>query len=417
LPPKKPQPVVPTNQHPPAQHAAPRATPQNKQPSPAPKPAAPADLHSTDATRLKADVTTLNSTLDKYIKVGNKADLDLTVVITGIDIVAILNTDLTNIDQDSAVVRDLLGIAKQVPELKDQASMLLSALEKAKPSVKQAQKATSEANASLMPTRNRLNTVDKAVRTLVSTAGTLEKTLSVYSAALMKAEQCAAGLPPGKTRDSIQDNINHQSSDVDPYVVKANDGLVDIINAVNSIEQSIQSNTRQVIEPIHKIEQEVDAVERKIHAAVNPLHELSALFKKEFSAEFPYPSPTWKNPVRIKHYNISIGFKVILQGEHAVEKEIEKMLSKDMYKAAKIFGLEKLVKGIVHDATKELNSIKGKLSLNINMEIPGIDMIKPDLDAFERELVNIQTPTINAQPIDDLLKKIQGEIPKLNSCK
>lgn len=176
LPPKKPQPVIPANQHQPAHHQAPQAAPQNKQPGPAPKPAATADLHSTDATKLKADVTALNSTLDKYIKVGNKADLDLTVVITGIDIVAILNTDLTNIDQDSAVVRDLLGIAKQVPELKDQASLLLTALERAKPSVKQAQKATSDANASLMPTRNRLNIVDKVVRTLVSTAGTLEKT-------------------------------------------------------------------------------------------------------------------------------------------------------------------------------------------------------------------------------------------------
>ena len=231
----------------------------------------------------------------------------------------------------------------------------------------------------------------------------------------MKAEQCAAGLPPGKTRDSIQDNINRQSSDVDPYVVKANNGLVDIINAVNSMEQSIQGDIRQVIEPIHKLEQEVDAVERKLHALVNPLHELSALFKKEFSAEFPYPSPTWKNPLRVEHYNFSIGFKVILEGEHAVEKEIERKLSKDMYKAAKIFGMDKLVKGLVHEATKELNAIKGKLSLNIKMEIPGIDAINADLNAFERGLANIRIPNINAQPIDDLLKKIQGEIPKLNS--
>lgn len=421
LPTKKPQPVNPVNQHQPAQHPAPQAAPQTKQASPAPKPAGTADLHPTDTTKLKADVTALNSTLDKYIKVGNKADLDLTVVITGIDIVAILNTDLTNIDHDSAVVRDLLGIAKQVPELKDQASLLLSALEKAQPSVKQAQKTTSDANASLMPTRNRLNTVDKGLRTLVSTAGILEKTLAVYSTALVKAEQCAAGLQTGKVRDSIQDNISHQSNDVDPYIVKANDGLIEIINVVNAIDQTIQSNTKQVIEPIHKIEQEVDAVERKIHAAVNPLHELSALFKKEFSAEFPYLSPTWKDPVRIRHHNFSIEFKVILQGEHAIEKEIEKILSKDMYNAAKLFGLGKLVKGIQHEAMKELNSIKGKLSLNIKMEIPGVDTIKPDLDAFEREVANINTPNINAQPIDDLLKKIQGEIPKLNaqlnSCK
>ena len=175
---KKPKPA---DQHQPA-HQEPA---QKAQTNPGPKPAAATAVPSTEATKLKADVSALNSTLDKYIKAGNKADLDLTVIITGIDLVAIMNTDLTNIDQDSALVRDLLGIAKQVPELKDQASMLLTALERAKPSVKQAQKATSEANASLMPIRNKLNTVDKGIRTLVSTAGTLEKTLSNL--------QCRAG--------------------------------------------------------------------------------------------------------------------------------------------------------------------------------------------------------------------------------
>ena len=393
---------------PPVQHQTPQQ-PVNQ------NPAKPAFTPSPAVIKLKADVADLNTTLNTYIKTGNRADLDLTVVIAGIDMVAVINTDLTNIDHDGALLRDLLGVAKQVPALRDQASTLLSELEQAKPSVKKAQKSTSEANARLIPIRNKLNTIDKNIRSLVKIAGVLEKGLNLYSATLVKVQQCADGLLPGSKKDSIQSSIDNRANEIDPTVVKINANLVSIINAVNTIDQSIQKDTKQIIEPLHKLESDLDSLARKLHALVNPLHELDALYKKEFSAEFPYPAPTFENPFKIKHYKVSIGFKTILQGKEAIEHEIEKMLSKEMYEAAKLFGLEKLIKSIEHDAMGELNSIKNKIHLNINLEVQGLDKIEDDLIAFEKGLFNIQMLDIDTQPVNNLLNKIQDEVKQLNS--
>jgi len=401
------QPVILPVQHQPPQQPVTQQPHQNQ--------TKPNYTPSSAVTKLKADVADLNTTLNIYIKTGNRADLDLTIVIAGIDMVTVINTDLTNIDHDGALLRDLLGVAKQVPALKEQASTLLSALEKTKPSVKQAQKSTNEANARLIPIRNKLNTIDKGIRSLVKIAEGLEKGLNLYSATLVKVQQCADGLPAGSKKDSIQISIDNRANEIDPTVVKINADLVSIINAVNTIDQSIQSDTKKIIEPLHKLESDLDSLARKLHALINPLHELDALYKKEFSAEFPYPAPTFENPFKIKHYKVSIGFKTILEGKEKIEHEIEKMLSKEMYEAAKLFGLEKLIRAIEHDAMNEMNAIKNKIHLNINIEVQGLDKIEADLSAFEKALANIQMPNIDTQPIKNLLNKIQDEVKQLNS--
>lgn len=409
------QPVPPVAPQTPPHQPTAQVTPQPPPHTPAPKVVDVQVPPSPSVLKLKTDIAALTVTLNKYIKAGNQVDLDLTVVITGIDAVVIINTDLTNIDQDSALLRDLLGVAKQVPALKDQASLLLSELERAKPAVKDAQKVSSEASVSLIPIRNRLNTIDKVFRTLVKTAERLETALGLYSAALLKIQQCADALPQGEIQKSIQHAIDNRANEIDPYVVKANDDLIQIINDINAIERSIQNDMKQTIEPLHNLEKEVDAVSRKLHALVKPLRELEALFKKEFSAEFPYPSPTLEDPFRFKHHKFAIGFHLILKGEKAVEREIEKILSDELYRAAKIFGLEKLIREIERDGMKEFDAIKGRLSMDFPVDVPGLKTISMSFDAFKKDLLNIQMPNINAQSVEDLLDKIQGEISKLNA--
>lgn len=400
--------------------------PANQPPKPAaivpqqattpPKPPKPALKSSSAAATFKTDVADLNSTLDRYLKGGNRLDLALTAVITGMDTVAVMNSDLSGIQQDAVLLRDLLGLAKQVESVKEPASLMLTALERTDPPVKQALKATNDANKKFISLRNKLNTIDKAVRQAVSATEKLEKGLSIYSATLYKAQQCTDALQDGNTKTTLQGYIDNGVQQFDPSVVRANRELVKPLNEMNAMEQDIQRELKDLLDDLHKLEQDLTKLHHNLGTLINPLHDLGSLLKKEFSTEFPYPAPTISDPFKMKHYKISVNFKTIMQGERAVEKEIEKVLSKELYKAAKLFGIGKLFKTLENDASKELNSIKNRLNMSFAVDVPGLDQLDAKLAAFEAAVTRLPEPDIEVASLENLLNGITTEWPKLNAA-
>jgi hypothetical protein len=85
----------------------------------------------------------------------------------------------------------------------------------------------------------------------------------------------------------------------------------------------------------------------------------------------------------VGHYTLKIGFSIIIKGIHKIEQEIKRLLKKALYEAAKVYGLKKLAQELVREAEAELNKIRSKMKLNINVNVPGLDGLEQKLKALE----------------------------------
>jgi hypothetical protein len=136
---------------------------------------------------------------------------------------------------------------------------------------------------------------------------------------------------------------------------------------------------------------EANKLEDRLYALTKPLKELDKFLDKSFSVKLPYLNPLPKT------YKISISAKVILRGSAAIQNEMEKILSRFFWKIAKVFGLNKLIKSIVHASERALHKITNKLNLDTNVNFPGMDRF----DKAEAE-------------INKLLAKIPSSVPVPN---
>jgi uncharacterized protein involved in exopolysaccharide biosynthesis len=146
------------------------------------------------------------------------------------------------------------------------------------------------------------------------------------------------------------------------------------------------------------------------------LHDLHALFSKSFSVKFPYPSPTWENPFRIKHYSLDIGFGTIIKGSGAIEKEIEHLLSKELYKTAKLFGLEKLVKELEEQAQRELNNVLKDLHMDFKVEILDLNKLEQRLNDLDKGFGDLAPKlSLDTKPLEDLLNDIENDMKEMEN--
>jgi len=372
--------------------------------------------------KLKSDVATLKSTIDTYITSAQALDKDLVIVIRGLELIDKVATDLKVLDQVLTTVNQLLDVAKLIPQTKTEAQALSDGINVIKPQVSQASKVANKYNDEFTPFRGKLETFDEKLKSLIQKTQAFERKLDAYVVHISNAQQCINSLPEGTAKNDLQSRLDNLSSSSDQRVVQANRYLQDIISTVNYVENEIQIKIKGYLEPLHDLEIRIDDLLGKLNLLINPLHDLQGLYLKHFSVSFPYPSPTWKNPFRMKTYTLSIGFDIIIKGIDEIEREIERLLSKALLKAAKLFGLEKLIKDLMAQAQRELDAILNQLMMKFKVEIPGLDQLELNLKGLKMEFdLILPKIDIDTQPLEDLLNAIELDIIEMeniyNNCR
>ena len=360
--------------------------------------------------KLQNDAFALEKTVNTYLSVARSLDSDLKLVISGLNMVDKVAGDIADFDKALGEVQSLLGVAKLIPPIESEATALYDAIGATKPSVDEISRTVNNINDELKPAREAIEAFESKLSQAISEIEKLEADLDSYVQHLVNAQTCVNDLPAGTVRDGMQRVLDDLAGPSDVTVVDANTVLTDILVDLGTIRSIIDGELKAVFDGIGKIEADLEITLHDVDILIYPLKELGVLWNKKFSITFPYPNPDWKNPLRIGHYSLKIGFSVIIKGIHEIEKEIKRLLKKALYEAAKVFGLEKLAKQLIRDAEAELNKIRGGMKLKIDIKVPGLDKLESEMRAIQAAYERMKKALEkDAQPFLDAMAKLRQD--------
>lgn len=145
---------------------------------------------------------------------------------------------------------------------------------------------------------------------------------------------------------------------------------------------------------------EIERIMRETAKLTDKLGALAKVMDASFSFSFPYPNPTLDNPLRTSDYEVSIGFKTIIDSANAIEHEIEKKISGFLWGVLKELGVAKYVRELEAKANSAANKLMEAVPFSLNVELPSLAPI----DAFEASIA-------------DLLAKVDGlSLPELDTA-
>jgi CII-binding regulator of phage lambda lysogenization HflD len=365
---------------------------------------------SASVDQLRTDIASLRQTLNVYDTHGKKLDTDLQLVIKALDLLDKMAHGLKSLDAAMTSAEKLLDIAKDIPQTSEQATTLSNQLKSIHPSVTDASTKVNSLNDKLAPTRQKLTTFDGILQKALIVEEGFDKVVGAYSDITGKAQTCINSLPAGTVKDGLQSRIDGLSNQSDPRVVQANKILRDPINAIDDIEKIIQERLRPLREPLDELDSDVENLLSKLNDIMNPLRDVQALFQKTFDVSFPYPSPTWRHPGRMKHYTVSIGFDVILKGSDAIKSDLKRMLGGALYDAAKAFGIDKLIKDLEDQAQGALKVVLNRLKLDVDVKLPGLGKLPSELTEADNAFSDLVSKlNLDTQPLNDAMQKIEND--------
>ncbi|HEX8964064.1 MAG TPA: hypothetical protein VF801_13765 [Rhodocyclaceae bacterium] len=143
------------------------------------------------------------------------------------------------------------------------------------------------------------------------------------------------------------------------------------------------------IDALVALAQDIDKLRRQLDALSHDLKDLRALIDGSFCFKFPAFG---------RHHDVCVGFKTIMSGGEAIEKEIEHLLSKELWKALKVLGVKHFIHDLQNDAEKALHSVLGVIERDLNLKVPDIAVlgrVESALEGLAKKLPNINYPTMN----------------------
>lgn len=131
------------------------------------------------------------------------------------------------------------------------------------------------------------------------------------------------------------------------------------------------------LDELDKLREDVEALKGRVEKLERELHGLLQVLDMKFGFSFPYPNPSWRNPARISHYHVNIGFRKIVQGTNAIEREIEHILSGFLWKVLRKLGVGKYVDDLKDQAEREANKLMKAVHFDIDLGMPDFGPLAP----------------------------------------
>ena len=182
------------------------------------------------------------------------------------------------------------------------------------------------------------------------------------------------------------------------------------------------------LDELDKLREDVEALKDRVEKLERELHGLLQVLNMKFGFSFPYPNPSWSNPVRISHYHVKIGFRKIVEGTNAIEREIEHILSGFMWKVLRNLGVGKYVDDLKDQAEREANRMMKSVHFDIDLGLPDFGPLAPfeasigglpdaldllKLPSIDTSLPDFGLPGVNVNiPFGDIEKSLNFFSPK-----
>ncbi|MDD2806523.1 MAG: hypothetical protein PHV33_13305 [Elusimicrobiales bacterium] len=298
-----------------------------------------------------------------------------------------IDADLKATEAGLKAIDTAAEAAEAIPQAREKAKKVRASVAVTLKDVTAARKRLDAVVLKTKPVREKMeNAAEKLGKVRLALWGVNEGVVNKMPFPLGIAAGCLNKMTPEK-RPCAQNSVDSKAGTVDSIVTEY-DRVVKIL--IYTPEPWLPS--MKFFDPfsaelaeLEKLREEVDALLGRVEKLEGELHGLLKVLNMKFGFSFPYPNPTWTNPARISHYHVKIGFRKIVQGANAIEKEIEHILSGFLWKVLKRVGVGKYVDDLKDQAEREANRLVRAVHFDIDLGLPDFG----PLDAFDASITGL----------------------------
>jgi uncharacterized protein YoxC len=271
-------------------------------------------------------------------------------------------------------VRLIIVICEDVPQIRTEAQQLAARLDQGIKVIDDARQEIQAVADKVKPVRDRLQQAmgycDKAAADLDSAKTTIDTRI------LPGITQIEACIAKAKQQACLDQKLDETAGTLVPGV-QAADKAASVASSVLGEVNGLVRDVDDVLSPLDVLRSGVNGMEDVVGKIYHPLQDLQKVLGQKVEVSFKYPDPKKSNPFHMGDYKIGISIKTALKGPSEIEKEIQKILTGEMYKIAKAFGIKKLIESLMKDANSAVNGVLKDLHLDIRPDqIPGVSEVK-----------------------------------------
>jgi len=274
--------------------------------------------------------------------------------------------------------------AEAIPQAREKAKKVRVSVAAALKDITAARQRMDAVVAKTRPAREELESAaSKAGKLRLALWGVNEGVIAKMPYPIGIAAGCLAKMPADK-RPCPQGKVDSKAGSIDSLVVEY-DRVVKLL--IYTPEPWLPS--MKFFDPfsaelaeLERLREDVAALLGRVEKLEDELHGLLRILNMKFGFSFPYPNPSWRNPARMSHYHVNIGFRKIAKGADAIEDEIEHILSGFLWRVLKGIGVGKFVNDLKDQAEHAANRMMRSVHFDINLDLPDFGA----LDAFDASI-------------------------------
>lgn len=176
----------------------------------------------------------------------------------------------------------------------------------------------------------------------------------------------------------VQGKADGISAKIDPVVLGMDEVMLALLTdySVNAPALAGLEAFDAELNGLADLQKKAEALQKRLQPICDALKKLEDKMDAGFTVSIPY---------LVGHYDIKVSMATILKGSAAIESYIEKAVSDAVWKAAKLFGLGKIVDTLTSKANDAINAILGKMNFtpDLSLSLDPLNKIEAKLPALE----------------------------------
>jgi hypothetical protein len=377
-------------------------------------------------------------------------------------------TALNKLNGTLATIKEMIVVAKQVPQTREQAQNLEKQLDAIKTPVANAAATATKLDKSVEPVRNATNKAETAVAAALDYETAFRTVAITYVDGIEKVILCSdkkTAIEPQTIK--LLDGSTASFHPIDLGMHQVNQKYADTVAIP---EKALKATIAEITEQIKQLEQilaAVNGLQDQLHPLNDALADLKNVLDKSLGFSFGYPcgpkmcSQRTPYPCGVKTYKklgvkypcgteichkevpftcgvntcsakVSMSLSTVINGSDAIEHKIESLLSSTAWKALKTIGVKKYVDDLKKEADKIAKPVLTKLHLNISTKLPDLniklttaklDTALPQLSLLDGSMIQIGKNINMKNPVFapdiaklQLLEKDFANLLKVSGC-
>ena len=303
----------------------------------------------------------------------------LSVSANALGVLTTVDTDLQKLEVSAKALYGTAEAASAIPQAREKAQKVKTTLGATLKNITAARQRMDAIVAKPEPVRVKMAAAAERARQLELGLTGLNSVVDLIPSATVNIEACLKRLPEDKqacAKGNVEDTAIKVDSAVREYdrVVKVliytPDGWLPSMNFFDPFSADMRA--------IEKLREDIEALYARVEKLSGELAGLNAVLDRNFSFGFPYPNPTWTNPARMSTYDVSIGFRTIIQGANTIQDRIQEVLSSFLWGILKGLGVGGYVNYLIDQANNAVNALMSMVGFDAALDLPDMS----PLDAF-----------------------------------